>query len=170
MNEITKKWYVVRTSTSKEKKVKQHLEKEIDRYGLTTVLTQILIPTEKKYQIKNGKKSIQEKNFYPGYVLVETIMSDKIKNIIKSVPDVLEILGAVRNEEINYIIKNEEIVKNEKEPFLIGETVKIVDGPFNNFKAIVDEINESKKRIKVIVNIFDRTNAVELDFSQISKI
>lgn len=154
------KWYALRTITGKEKKVKQFFEK----YNIQTI-----IPTEKTYHIKNGKKSVRDKNFYPGYILLESDNVEKIKGLIKNLPEALEVLGVLKPEEVDNIIKNEKISKDVDEPFIVGETVKIIDGPFNSFNGVIDEINESKKRLKVIVNIFERKTPVELDFIQIDK-
>ncbi|MCX6190874.1 MAG: transcription termination/antitermination protein NusG [Flavobacteriia bacterium] len=168
MTEITKKWYVVRAVSGKEKKVKEYLELEIARHKLTEYVSQVLIPTEKVFQIRNGKKINKEKAYLPGYVLLEAALIGEVQHVIKGIPNVIGFLGgkkggepvAMRLSEVNRILgKFDELSETEEElriPFTIGEAVKVIDGPFNNFSGTVDEINEEKKKLKVMVKIFGR--------------
>ena len=181
MAEIAKKWYVVRAVSGKEKKVKEYLELEIARMKLTDYVNQVLIPTEKVFKIQNGKKVNKEKAFFPGYVLIEAALVGEVSHVIKSIPNVIGFLGTekggvpvpMRMAEVNRILgKVDELSTSEEElkiPFVVGESVKVVDGPFNNFSGVVDEINEDKKKLKVLVKIFGRKNLLELNYMQVEK-
>jgi transcriptional antiterminator NusG len=181
MAEIAKKWYVVRAVSGKEKKVKEYLELEIARMKLSDYVNQVLIPTEKVFKIQNGKKVNKEKAFLPGYVLIEAALVGEVSHVIKSIPNVIGFLGTekggepvpMRMAEVNRILgKVDELSITEEElkiPFVVGESVKVVDGPFNNFSGVVDEINEEKKKLKVMVKIFGRKNLLELSYMQVEK-
>ncbi|MBP6459593.1 MAG: transcription termination/antitermination factor NusG [Crocinitomicaceae bacterium] len=181
MSEIKKKWYVVRAVSGKEKKVKEYLELEISRLKLTDYVEQVLIPTEKVFQIRNGKKISKEKSYLPGYVLIEASLVGEVEHVIKGIPNVIGFLGTekggdpvpMRISEVNRILgKVDELSETEEEmkiPFVIGEPVKVIDGPFNNFSGTIDEINEEKKKLKVMVKIFGRKNLLELSYMQVEK-
>jgi transcriptional antiterminator NusG len=181
MAEIKKRWYVVRAISGKEKKVKELLELEISREKLDDYVGQILIPTEKVFQIRNGKKVSKEKAYLPGYVLVEAALVGEVPHVIKGIPNVIGFLGAekggapapMRMAEVNRILgKVDELSETEEEmkiPFVVGESVKVIDGPFNNFSGVIDEINEEKKKLKVMVKIFGRKNLLELSYMQVEK-
>ncbi|MBP5995427.1 MAG: transcription termination/antitermination factor NusG [Crocinitomicaceae bacterium] len=181
MAEIVKKWYVVRAVSGKEKKVKEYLELEISRMKLNDYVNQVLIPTEKVFKIQNGKKVNKEKAFLPGYVLIEAALVGEVSHVIKSIPNVIGFLGTVKGgepvpmrlAEVNRILgKVDELATTEEElkiPFVVGESVKVIDGPFNNFTGVVDEINEEKKKLKVMVKIFGRKNLLELSYMQVEK-
>ena len=177
MEENVKKWYVLRAISGKEKKVKEYLENEITRLKLQDFISQVLIPTEKVYQIHNGKKRI----FYPGYVLVEAALVGEVPHILRNAPNVLGFLGdpksgdpiPLRTSEVNRILgKVDELVDSEEElnvPFFVGETVKVIDGPFNSFSGVIEEVNDEKKKLKVMVKIFGRKTPLELSFMQVEK-
>jgi transcription termination/antitermination protein NusG len=181
MADIDLKWYVVRAISGKEKKVKDYIELEIDRLGLSDYVKQVLIPTEKVYQIRSGKKVSKERNFFPGYVLVEAAMVGEVPHVIKGITNVIGFLGAkkggepmaLRQTEVNRILgKVDELAETDEEitiPFVLGETVKVIDGPFNNFNGVVEEINEEKKKLKVMVKIFGRKTPLELSYMQVEK-
>ncbi len=180
MNEDSgKKWYVVRAISGKEKKVKERLENEIKRLGIEDYISQILIPTEKVYQIRKGKKISKERNYFPGYVLVEAELTGEIPHIIRNIPDVLGFLGTrgkadpIRPAEVKRILgKVDELAEQGEEvniPFIVGETVTVIDGPFNSFSGVIEEINDEKKRLKVMVKIFGRKTPLELGFMQVEK-
>ena len=181
MAEIAKKWYVVRAVSGKEKKVKEYLELEIARMKLTDYVNQVLIPTEKVFKIQNGKKVNKEKAFLPCYLLIEADLVGEVSHVIKSIPNVIGFLGTekggapvpMRMAEVNRILgKVDELSITEEElkiPFVVGESVKVIDGPFNNFSGVVDEINEDKKKLKVMVKIFGRKNLLELNYMQVEK-
>lgn len=181
MSEIIKKWYVLRTIGGKEKKVKEYIESEIANAGLQDYVSQVLIPTEKVYQIRNGKKIAKERNFFPGYVLIEASLAGEIPHMLKSITNVIGFLGDVkggdpvpmRQSEVNRILgKVDELQESGAEfdiPFVVGETIKVTDGPFNGFNGIIEEVNEEKKKLKVMVKIFGRKTPLELSYMQIEK-
>ncbi|HBI81056.1 MAG TPA: transcription termination/antitermination factor NusG [Bacteroidales bacterium] len=181
MEENVKKWYVLRAIGGKEKKVKELVENEIKRLKLNDFISQVLIPTEKIYQIRNGKKISKERIYYPGYVLIEAALVGEIPHILRNIPNVLGFLGdpktgdpiPLRQAEVNRILgKVDELVDSEEElniPFYLGETVKVIDGPFNSFSGVIEEINEEKKKLKVMVKIFGRKTPLELSFMQVEK-
>jgi transcriptional antiterminator NusG len=181
MGEIKKRWYVVRAVSGKEKKVKEYLDLEISRLKLGDFVDQVLIPTEKVFQIRNGKKVSKERSYLPGYVLIEAALVGEVPHVIRSIPNVIGFLGTekggepvpMRLSEVNRILgKVDELSESEEEmkiPFVIGESVKVIDGPFNNFSGVVDEINEDKKKLKVMVKIFGRKNLLELSYLQVEK-
>ncbi|MCB0400899.1 MAG: transcription termination/antitermination factor NusG [Flavobacteriales bacterium] len=177
----SKKWYVVRAISGKENKVKKYIESEIERNGLTTYVSQILIPTEKVYQIRNGKKISKERSFFPGYILIEADLSGELPHVIKGVNGVIGFLGAekkgnplpLRLAEVNRILgKVDELADTEEEiniPYVIGESIKVIDGPFNGFNGTIENINEEKKKLEVMVKIFGRKQPLELSFLQVEK-
>ena len=183
MTEITtsgKKWYVIRAISGKEKKVKQYLESEILRAGLQNHVSQVLIPMEKYYQIKDGKKVSKERSYFPGYILIEAELAGEINHIIESTTGVIGFLGVkgqppapLRLSEVNRILgKVDELADSEEIiniPFVVGETVKVVDGPFNSFSGVIEEVNEEKKKLKVMVKIFGRKTPLELSYMQVEK-
>lgn len=178
--DTVKKWYVVRAISGKEKKVKQYIEVEIGRLGLSDYVSQVLIPMEKIYQIRNGKKISKERSFFPGYILIEASLIGEIPHAIKNITGVIGFLGdkngdplPLRPSEVNRILgKVDQLAEKDEElkiPFIVGETVKVVDGPFNSFSAVIEEINEEKKKLKVMVKIFGRKTPLELSYMQVEK-
>ncbi len=180
-NEIVKRWYVIRAISGKEKKVKEYIELEVSHQKLDDYIAQVLIPTEKVYQIRNGKKVSKERNFFPGYVLVEAALVGEIPHIIKNLPNVIGFLGGekggdpmpLRLSEVNRILgKVDELAESDESiniPFIVGESVKVIDGPFNSFSGVIEEINEEKKKLKVMVKIFGRKTPLELSYMQVEK-
>jgi len=176
---MEKKWYVVRAVSGKEKKVKEQIESEISHLKMEEYVSQVLIPTEKIYQIRNGKKISKERSFFPGYVLIEAALVGEVPHILRGIPNVLGFLGTagepvpLRMAEVNRILgKVDELAESEEEinvPYIVGETVKVIDGPFNSFSGIIEEVNEEKKKLKVSVKIFGRKTPVELSFMQVVK-
>jgi len=181
MADIKKRWYVIRAISGKENKVKDQLEIEIERNKLTDYVEQILIPTEKVYQIRNGKKVSKEKAYLPGYVLIECALIGEVEHTIKSMNNIIGFLGGtkggdplpMRQSEVNRILgKVDELAESDEEmvvPFVVGESVKVKDGPFNNFNGVIEEVNEEKKKLKVMVKIFGRKTPVELSYLQVEK-
>jgi len=179
--EIVRKWYVVRAISGQEKKVKQYIEVESNRLNLGDYIAQVLIPTEKIIQIRNGKKVAKERSFYPGYVLIEAALVGEIPHIIKNLPSVIGFLGEtkggepvpMRLSEVNRILgKVDELTEAEgtiSVSYIVGESVKVINGPFNGFNGIIEEINEEKKKIKVTVKIFGRKTPVELGFGEVER-
>jgi transcriptional antiterminator NusG len=181
MSQNEKKWYVLRAIGGKEKKVKEYIESEITHHNLQDYITQVLIPTEKIYQIRNGKKVSKERSYLPGYVLIEAVLVGEVPHILKNVPNVIGFLGEergggavpMRQSEVNRILgKVDELSETDEElnvPFFVGEAVKVVDGPFNSFSGVIEEVNNEKKKLKVIVKIFGRKTPLELSFMQVEK-
>ncbi|HHN47398.1 MAG TPA: transcription termination/antitermination factor NusG [Bacteroidales bacterium] len=179
MGDDIKKWYVLRAITGNEKKVKQYIESEVSRLGLKDYVSQILIPAEKVYQIRKGKKISKERSFFPGYVLIEAVLTGEVPRVLRNVPGVLGFLGSkgepepLRLSEVNRILGRVDEMSEKGEelniPFIVGETVTVIDGPFNSFSGIIEEINEEKKRLKVMVKIFGRKTPLELSFMQVEK-
>ncbi|MCF8232895.1 MAG: transcription termination/antitermination protein NusG [Bacteroidales bacterium] len=176
-----KKWYVLRAVSGKEKKAKEYIESEISRLEWQDYVAQVLIPTEKVYQIRKGKKVSKERNYFPGYILIEASLKGEIQHHLSDLPNVIGFLGSeqggeptpLKETEVRRILgKVDELSEQGEEvsvPFIIGETVKVVDGPFNNFSGVVEEINEDKKKLKVMVKIFGRRTPLELGFMQVEK-
>jgi transcriptional antiterminator NusG len=181
MSSQEKKWYVLRAIGGKEKKAKEYIESEISRLNLQDYITQVLIPTEKVYQIRNGKKISKERNYFPGYVLVEAALAGEIPHILRNIPNIIGFLGSegdqaptpLRPSEVNRILgKVDELSASDEEitvPFFVGESVKVIDGPFNSFTGIIEEVNDEKKKLKVMVKIFGRKTPLELSFMQVEK-
>ncbi len=181
MSSIEKKWYVVRAISGKETKVKEYLQSEVSRLGFDKFISNILIPTERVFQIRNGKKISKERNYLPGYVLVEAALVGEVTHMIKNVPNVIGFLGAekggeplpLRAAEVSRLLGKVDELAEQGEyvnvPYIVGETVKVIDGPFNSFSGIIEEINEEKKKLKVMVKIFGRKTPLELGFMQVEK-
>jgi transcriptional antiterminator NusG len=176
-----KRWYSLRVISGKERKIKERIELEIKRSGWDDVVTQVLVPSEKVYKIRNGKKVILDRNILPGYILLEAIperFSSEIVQGISNMPNVIHFLGRTHpipmqeseaNRMLGKVDESQGLVESMVEPFIEGEMVKIIDGPFNDFVGDIKEINEEKKKLKVIVKIFGRGTEVELNFMQVEK-
>lgn len=181
MSDTVKKWYVLRALGGKEKKVKEYIDSQIANGDLKGFVEQVLIPTEKVYQIRNGKKISKERNFFPGYVLIEAALVGEVVHVLRNVPNVIGFLGdtkggdpvPMRQNEVNRILgRVDELAEAGEEltiPFVVGETVKVIDGPFNGFNGTIEVINEEKKKLQVMVKIFGRRTPLELSFMQVEK-
>ena len=176
--EDDRNWYVVHTYSGYERKVKQSLEERVRTMGLEDDIAEILIPTEDVVELKGGKKVVTSKKFFPGYLLVRMRMSDRLWHLVKNTPRVTGFVGEGRNaiplrpEEVNKILNRmEESVEAPKPKFQFrkGETVRITDGPFTNFTGKVEEVDNRRSTLKVMVSIFGRPTPVELDFFQVEK-
>ncbi|WP_276132399.1 transcription termination/antitermination protein NusG [Polluticoccus soli] len=176
------KWYVLRVISGKEKKVKEYLDKEVKISGWSNAIFQILCPVEKVFKVQGGKKVLREKILFPGYLMLEALegkLTDDMIQTIKNVTGVIHFLGkdqptALRKSEVNKMFGKMDEVSEQgigyAEPYIVGETVKIIDGPFNDFNGTVEEVNEEKKKLKVVVKIFGRATPVELNYMQVEKI
>jgi len=179
--EVIKKWYSLRVISGKERKIKERIELEIERSKWSESVTQVLVPSEKVYKIRNGKKVILERNILPGYILIEAVQGKFTQDMIQgisSIPNVIHFLGkstpipmqeSEANRMLGKVDESQEVGESMIEPFIVGESVKIVDGPFNEFVGDIKEVNEEKKKLKVIVKIFGRGTEVELNFMQVEK-
>jgi len=175
------KWYSLRVISGKERKIKERIELEVQRSKWSEIITQVLVPSEKVYKIRNGKKVIMERNILPGYILLEmdsTRMSGEIIQAVANIPNVIHFLGrnnpipmqeSEANRMLGKVDESQEMGEALIEPFIEGETVKIIDGPFKEFVGDIKEVNEEKKKLKVIVKIFGRGTEVELNFMQVEK-
>jgi len=180
------KWYVLRVVSGQEKKIKSYLEMEVERSKLEEFVPQVLIPSEKVYEMRNGKKRVREKNFFPGYVLVSADLSNgEAYHSVNNIPGVIGFLGgngtgqskdpvALRQSEVNRILGKvdqiDEFEERLETPFIKGESVKVMDGPFSGFTGSVEEIFEDKKKLNVMVKIFGRNTPVELSYMQVEKL
>ena len=193
MSESSKKWYVLRAAGGKEKKAKEYLEKEIERRGLQDLVSQVLVPTEKVYRIRDGKRICTERLFYPGYVLIEAELTGELQHIIRNeIPHMSGFLTEkqdvkrgdgktqieklptpIRQDEVDRILgKKDEMADTEAVTvvdYQVGDAVKITDGPFEGFDGTVEEIVEDRSKLKVMVMIFGRKTLLELNFTQVTK-
>ncbi len=179
---IVKKWYVVRAVSGQENKVKAYIETEINRLGMGYYISQVLVPTEKVVTVKDGKKIVKDKVYFSGYVMIEANLAGEIPHIIKSISGVIGFLGEVKGgdpvplrlSEVNRMLgKVDELsvkVDSQAIPFNLGETIKVIDGPFNGFNGTVEKINEEKRKLEVMVKIFGRKTPLELSFMQVEKV
>ena len=177
-----KKWYVVRALCGQENKVKAYIENEINRLGMGDYISQVLVPTEKVVTVKDGKKIIKDKVYFSGYVMIEANLAGEIPHIIKSISGVIGFLGEVKGgdpvplrlSEVNRMLgKVDELaVKTDTHsiPFNVGETIKVIDGPFNGFNGTVEKVNDEKRKLEVMVKIFGRKTPLELSFMQVEKV
>ncbi len=179
--EVIRKWYVLRTFSGHEKKVKHYLEKEIERLNLEDKIdtSEIMIPTETVFEMRAGKKRTREKTFFPGYVMLRIALDTELQHVISSLPSVIGFLTTgdeptpLRPDEINRIMGKMNEVREAGEqpemPFKRGDLVKVVDGPFNNFSGVVEEVYPDKMKVKVMVSIFGRKTPLELDYLQVER-
>ena len=183
MAENDKKWYVIRVAGGKEKKAKEYIESEIKALNKGNEVSQILSPTEKVYSVRNGKKVSKESIFFPGYILIEANLTGELQHIIRNLPHVSGFLSdrqgkdkeptPLRPSEVNRILGIvDDLMEQEEQdatPYMVGEAVKITDGPFNGFEGTIEEVIQDKKKLKVMVKIFGRKTLLELNFVQVVK-
>ena len=177
-----KKWYVIRVVTGQEVKIKDYIMTEVSRVSLDKQIEEMLVPTEKVVQIRQGKKISKEKPYFPGYIMMKADISGEILHVIKSVSNVLGFLGEtkggepipLRKSEVNRMLgKVDELAISGEQiniPFTIGESVKVIDGPFNGFTGSIDNVNEEKRKLEVMVKIFGRKTPLELSYMQVEKL
>lgn len=181
------KWYVLRVVSGKERKIKEYLDKDIVRNGWSNTVIQIFLPVEKVYKVANGKKVMRERNFYPGYIMIEVAGGNLHDDIIQSMSNVSNVMHfltdgkgskgniiSLRKAEVNKMLGKVDEMSDAggvtmNEPFIVGETIKIIDGPFNDFNGVIEEVNDEKKKVKVQVKIFGRATPVELSYMQVEK-
>jgi transcriptional antiterminator NusG len=177
-----RKWYVVRAVSGKEAKIKDYIMSEINRFGYNHLIEDILVPTEKVVQIRNGKKINKERVYFPGYIMVKANLTGELPHIIKSVTNVIGFLGEtkggdpipLRESEVNRMLgKVDELALTAEHvaiPFNVGENVKVIDGPFNGFTGTIEKVNEEKRKLEVMVKIFGRKTPLELSYMQVEKL
>ena len=173
------KWYALRAISGKERKGREIILNELKYNNFAHLVKQIVIPTENVIQLKNGKKVTKERNLMPGYILVEANMNADLVSAIAQIPNVINFLGKenptpLRENEVNKILgkadEMAELGESMATNFIIGETVKVTDGPFNDFSGVIEEVMEDKKKLKVMVKIFGRKTPLELNYMQVEKI
>ncbi|MDR2118472.1 MAG: transcription termination/antitermination protein NusG [Tannerellaceae bacterium] len=179
MSEIEKRFYVLRIINGKENKVKEHFEAEMKDPEFGNYVSQVLIPTEKVYSIRNGKKVMKERAYFSGYVIVEAMLIGEIVHRLKNIPGVIGFLGGLdhptplRPSEVNRILgKVDELQGQDEEleiDFYVGEAVKVISGPFSGFSGTIEEVYSEKKKLKVMVKIFGRKTPLELGYTQVEK-
>jgi len=174
-----KRWYIVHTYSGFEDRVKQTLRQRADALGMGDAFGEIRIPTETIVEFKGGKKREMQRKFFPGYILVEMTMSDETWHVVKNTPKVTGFVGTGKNptplteEEVNQILEQVVTAKEKPKPkyvFEKDEPVKIIDGPFNNFTGVVEDVNLDRSTLRVMVTIFGRQTPVELEFAQVQKL
>jgi transcriptional antiterminator NusG len=173
------KWYVVHTYSGHENKVKVALEKTVMTQGMEESVSRIVIPTENVTEMRNGKRTITTKKFFPSYILVEMDLTDEMLHLINNTPGVSRVVGvggrptALRAEEVERIldaIDTGKVKPTPEIPFKMGEHVRVIDGPFTDFSGVVEEVNPERGKLKVMVSIFGRPTPVELDFLQVENV
>lgn len=185
--QLETKWYVLRVVSGKERSVKEYLDKDVVRQGWADRIVQVFLPMDKVYKVQNGKKVMREKNFYPGYVFMEVVdgkLNDEMVQHISNISNIMHFLTdgkgskgriiSLRKSEVNKMLGKMDEMSEQgmtmSEPFIIGETIKIIDGAFNDFNGVIEEVNDEKKKLKVIVKIFGRSTPVELNYMQVEKL
>lgn len=176
---MAKRWYVVHAYSGFEKQVMRSLHDRIERAGMQDLFGQILVPTEEVVEMKGGQKRRSDRKFFPGYVLVEMEMTDETWHLVKDVPKVMGFIGGTADKPAPISQKEADAILNRvqegvdkprpKVLFEPGEMVRVVDGPFNDFNGVVEEVDYDKSRLKVAVLIFGRSTPVELEFHQVEK-
>ena len=182
-NNTENKWYVVKAVSGQENKIKTYIENEISRLGMDSFVEQILVPQEKVVQIRNGKKVTKDKTYFQGYIMIKANLTGEIPHIIKSVTNVIGFLGEtkggepipMRQAEVNRMLGKVDELSLQDEtdiviPFIHGENVKVIDGPFNGFDGTIEKINEEKRKLEVMVRIFGRKTPLELSYMQVEKL
>lgn len=174
------RWYVVHAYSGMEKAVERNLRERIDRASMQSKFGRILVPTEEVVELKQGKKSVSERRFFPGYVLVEMVMDDETWHLVKHTSKVTGFVGGARNRpapiseaEVMKIVDQMQAGVDKPRPkvqWIVGEFVRVKEGPFTDFNGAVEEVNYEKSKVRVSVTIFGRATPVELDFSQVEKV
>ncbi len=180
---VEKKWYVIRGISGQENKIKDYIESEVNRLNISEFVEDVIVPTQKVVQIRNGKKVSKEKVYFPGYIMIRANLTGEIPHIIRSFPNILGFLGEtkggdpipLRQSEVNRMLgKVDELSLQEESdiviPFIHGENVKVIDGPFNGFDGTIEKINEEKRKLEVMVKIFGRKTPLELSYMQVEKL
>lgn len=169
-------WYAIRSYSGKEKKIREAILSEAERNGLADLIEEVLVPSENIVEMRDGKKRVRDKVFFPGYVLIKMELTKETQYLIENIPGILNFVGpkgqpqALRDEEVKRILgeveekEGREVVET---PFKVGDPIKVTDGPFVDFSGFVEEVNEEKQKVKVMVSIFGRPTPVELDYLQV---
>ena len=170
------KWFVAHVLSGHEKKVKLYLENEIDNSDFGDKISEVLVPSEEVIEMREGKKRLKNKVFFPGYILILLVANKDVLDFVRNIPGITNFVGntnnpqPLRQEEVDRIIGRLEASKDKKildTPFTVGDPIRVIDGPFTDFTGKVDDVNEEKQKLKVMVSIFGRSTPVELDFLQV---
>jgi len=177
---MEKNWYVVHTYSGYENKVKANLEKRVESMGMADKIFRVVVPEEEETEIKNGKKKVVKRKVFPGYVLVEIVMTDDSWYVVRNTPGVTGFVGSAGSgskptpllpEEVTLLLKRMGVEEKRVDvDYEIGETVRVKEGPFANFTGSIEEMDKDRAKLKVLVNMFGRDTPVELDFTQIEKL
>jgi transcriptional antiterminator NusG len=176
---MAKNWYIVHTYSGYENKVRESLKQRADALGMSEAIGEVLIPTEDVVEMRDGNRVISKKKFFPGYVLINMEMNDDTWHVVKNTPKVTGFVGSATSpvpltqEEVDRIISQVSVAAEKPKPkfqFQRGDAVRIIDGPFSNFQGVVDEVNNDRATVKVMVTIFGRSTPVELDFLKVEKL
>ena len=183
--DLASKWYALKVINGQEKTIKKNFEAELERQSLRDYVTQVLVPSQQVYQIRDGKKQVKERSFFPGYILVCADLSNKrVMHVLRDIPNVLGFLGSrswgnnqppvpLRQKEVEKILARLDesggATVSLEDLFVVGETVKIIDGPFGGFSGSIQEIFDERKKLNVTVKIFDRDTPIELSYTQVEK-
>jgi transcriptional antiterminator NusG len=172
-------WYVVHTYSGHENKVKLALEKTVVNQGLEEVITRVVVPTENVTEMRDGKRTVTTRKFFPSYILVETDMNDEVLHLINNTPGVSRVVGVggrpspLKEDEVERILEaldTGKVKATPEIPYSVGDHVRVIDGPFTDFTGVVDEVNAERGKLKVMVSIFGRPTPVELDFLQVENV
>jgi transcriptional antiterminator NusG len=179
MSDVERKFYVLRAISGKENKVREYLETELKSTDLGEYVSQVLIPTEKTFIVRNGKKVMKERAYLPGYVLVEAVLVGEVAHRLRNIPNVIGFLGGsdnpvpLRPVDVNRILGTVDELQEQQDDldiqYYVGENVRVIFGPFNGFSGVVEEVHAEKKKLKVMVKIFGRKTPLELGYMQVEK-
>lgn len=173
------RWYALRIYSGHERKVKEGIEAEVERSGLGEKILQVYVPYEKFVEVKNGKKRSMTKNAFPGYVLIEAVLDKQTRNLILDIPSIMGFLGVddnpipLRPDEVEKLLQPEAAVEHRtvvEAPFQVGDSVKVIDGPFSSLTGVVHEVCTERMKVKVMISFFGRSTPTELDFSQVKSV
>ncbi|NTV99018.1 MAG: transcription termination/antitermination factor NusG [Chlorobiaceae bacterium] len=173
------RWYALRIYSGHERKVKEGIEAEVLRCNLAEKILQVYVPYERFVEVKNGKKRSLTKNAFPGYVLIEAVLDKQTRNLILDIPSVMGFLGVddvptpLRPEEVEKILEPENVLEHRsvvEAPFKVGDSVKVIDGPFSSLTGVVHDVCTERMKVKVMISFFGRSTPTELDFSQVKSV
>ena len=178
-------WYVIKVVGGQEKKIKSYIENEVNHLRYQSLVKQVLVPSERVYEMRGGKKRIKERSYLPGYVVLHADLTDpEVVHALSQVPGVIGFLGSaektqrkpipLRKQEVNRLLgkmdEMEENVAHLEQLFVVGEDIKVMDGPFTGFTGTIEEVNEEKHKLRVMVKIFGRSTPIEINFYQVEKL